>query len=131
VLVATDLAARGIDVDDVSHVINFDLPNVPETYVHRIGRTARAGASGIALSFCEQEERPYLADIERLTMQHIRRVEDHATRSTLPPPPMTDLTPRAHGTRPQAPSNGSHRPRHGEHRDGRRGAGGYRGRRGR
>src|SRR5262249_30199035 len=55
VLVATDLAARGIDVDDVSHVVNFDLPNVPETYVHRIGRTARAGASGIALSFCEAE----------------------------------------------------------------------------
>jgi ATP-dependent RNA helicase RhlE len=134
VLVATDLAARGIDVDDVSHVINFDLPNVPETYVHRIGRTARAGASGIALSFCEQEERPYLADIERLTKQHLRRVEDHASRSSLPLPPMTDLTPRAHGTRPSGPPNGSHRPRHSEHRDGRRGAGGgggYRGRRGR
>ena len=57
VLVATDIAARGIDVDDVTHVINFDLPNEPESYVHRIGRTARAGASGTALSFCDTEER--------------------------------------------------------------------------
>src|SRR5205814_2901132 len=59
VLVATDIAARGIDIDDVSHVVNFDLPNVPETYVHRIGRTARAGASGVAISFCDGEERAY------------------------------------------------------------------------
>jgi ATP-dependent RNA helicase RhlE len=66
VLVATDIAARGIDVDGISHVFNFDLPEVPEQYVHRIGRTARAGASGIAISFCDQEERPLLADIERL-----------------------------------------------------------------
>ena len=66
VLVATDIAARGIDVDGVTHVINFDLPNVPETYVHRIGRTARAGASGVAFSFCDREERPHLASIERL-----------------------------------------------------------------
>jgi ATP-dependent RNA helicase RhlE len=67
VLVATDIAARGIDVDGVTHVINFDLPNVPESYVHRIGRTARAGASGLALSFCNGEERAYLRDIEKLT----------------------------------------------------------------
>jgi ATP-dependent RNA helicase RhlE len=66
VLVATDLAARGIDVDDVTHVINFDLPHEPESYVHRIGRTARAGASGTAISFCAPEERPQLRDIERL-----------------------------------------------------------------
>ncbi|KPK16810.1 MAG: DEAD/DEAH box helicase [Myxococcales bacterium SG8_38] len=66
VLVATDIAARGIDVEGVTHVINFDLPNVPETYVHRIGRTARAGASGVALSFCDREERSHLASIERL-----------------------------------------------------------------
>jgi len=66
VLVATDIAARGIDVDDVSHVINFELPNVPEDYVHRIGRTARAGAAGIAISLCSDEERPYLRDIEKL-----------------------------------------------------------------
>ena len=66
VLVATDIAARGIDVDDVTHVINFDLPNVPESYVHRIGRTARAGASGVAISLCGPEERPFLRDIEKL-----------------------------------------------------------------
>jgi len=67
VLVATDIAARGIDVDSVSHVINFELPNVPEDYVHRVGRTARAGAAGIAIAFCSDEERPYLRDIEKLT----------------------------------------------------------------
>ena len=71
VLVATDIAARGIDIDDVSHVINYDLPNVPETYVHRIGRTARAGRSGIAISLCDAEERQYLRDIERLIRQRI------------------------------------------------------------
>jgi ATP-dependent RNA helicase RhlE len=67
VLVATDIAARGIDVEGVTHVINFELPNVPESYVHRIGRTARAGADGIAISFCNDEERAYLRDIEKLT----------------------------------------------------------------
>ena len=67
VLVATDIAARGIDVDGVTHVINFDLPNVPESYVHRIGRTARAGQSGIAISFCDSSERPFLRSIEKLT----------------------------------------------------------------
>ena len=67
VLVATDIAARGIDVEGVSHVVNFELPNVPEDYVHRIGRTARAGASGIAISLCSDEERAYLRDIEKLT----------------------------------------------------------------
>lgn len=66
VLIATDIAARGIDVDQLSHVINYDLPNVPETYVHRIGRTGRAGRSGIALSFCDVEEVPYLKDIQKL-----------------------------------------------------------------
>ena len=66
VLVATDIAARGIDVDELTHVINYELPNVPETYVHRIGRTGRAGLSGIALSFCEEEEVPYLKDIQKL-----------------------------------------------------------------
>ncbi|MET0868673.1 MAG: DEAD/DEAH box helicase [Pseudorhodoplanes sp.] len=65
-LIATDIAARGIDVDGITHVINYDLPNVPESYVHRIGRTARAGAEGFAISFCDQEERAYLRDIERL-----------------------------------------------------------------
>src|SRR5512136_1008266 len=65
-LIATDIAARGIDVDGVSHVVNYDLPNIPESYVHRIGRTARAGAEGVAISFCDHEERAYLRDIERL-----------------------------------------------------------------
>ncbi|HEY8382834.1 MAG TPA: DEAD/DEAH box helicase [Microvirga sp.] len=67
VLVATDIAARGIDVEGVTHVVNYDLPNVPESYVHRIGRTARAGATGLAISFCNDEERAYLKDIEKLT----------------------------------------------------------------
>jgi ATP-dependent RNA helicase RhlE len=77
VLVATDIAARGIDIDELSHVINFELPNVPETYVHRIGRTGRAGASGIALSFCDVEEREYLHDIRKLIDRPIAVVDDH------------------------------------------------------
>jgi ATP-dependent RNA helicase RhlE len=71
VLIATDIAARGIDIDGISHVINFDLPHVPESYVHRIGRTARAGADGIAIAFCDREERPLLRDIEKVTRQQI------------------------------------------------------------
>ena len=77
VLVATDIAARGIDVDDLSHVINFELPNVAETYVHRIGRTGRAGLSGIALSFCDAEERQYLRDIHKLIDQPINVIDSH------------------------------------------------------
>ena len=77
ILVATDIAARGIDIDELTHVINFELPNVPETYVHRIGRTGRAGASGIALSFCDQEEKEYLRDIQKLIAKPIPVVEDH------------------------------------------------------
>ncbi len=95
VLVATDIAARGIDIDDLSHVINYELPNVPETYVHRIGRTGRAGASGTALSFCEQEERAYLRDIQKLIGITIPVVQDHPylsavplTAAILPPPPV-------------------------------------------
>jgi ATP-dependent RNA helicase RhlE len=76
-LVATDIAARGIDVDGVTHVINFDLPNEPESYVHRIGRTARAGAGGIAISFCDHEERGYLRDIEKIIRQSVPVIEDH------------------------------------------------------
>jgi ATP-dependent RNA helicase RhlE len=71
ILVATDIAARGIDVSGVSHVINFELPNVAEQYVHRIGRTARAGAAGVAIAFCADDEKPYLKDIEKLTRQRI------------------------------------------------------------
>lgn len=77
VLVATDIAARGIDVDELSHVFNNDLPEVPETYVHRIGRTGRAGHSGIAVSFCSSEERPLLKDIQKLIGKTIPVVEDH------------------------------------------------------
>jgi ATP-dependent RNA helicase RhlE len=77
VLVATDIAARGIDVDDVTHVINYDLPNEPESYVHRIGRTARAGASGVAYSLCEPEERKYLRDIEKLIRLRVPVVDEH------------------------------------------------------
>ncbi|MBI2444849.1 DEAD/DEAH box helicase [Candidatus Micrarchaeota archaeon] len=80
VLVATDIAARGIDIDDISHVINYDLPNEPETYVHRIGRTARAGAEGTAYSFCSGDERSYLTDIQRLIGMPIP-VMDHALHS--------------------------------------------------
>ena len=71
ILIATDIAARGIDVSGVSHVINFELPNVAEQYVHRIGRTARAGAAGVAIAFCAEDERPFLRDIEKLTRQKI------------------------------------------------------------
>ncbi len=83
VLVATDIAARGIDVDDLSHVINFELPNIPETYVHRIGRTGRAGASGTALSFCDMEEREFLRDIHKLIKLEIPVVDDHPYASNM------------------------------------------------
>jgi ATP-dependent RNA helicase RhlE len=81
VLVATDIAARGIDIDQVTHVVNFELPDVPESYVHRIGRTARAGAAGIAISLCDVEERELLHDIERLTRKPIP-AEDHRLDTT-------------------------------------------------
>jgi len=77
VLVATDIAARGIDIDELTHVINHDLPNVPETYVHRIGRTGRAGASGIAISFCDTEERNDLKDIQKLIKRSIPVIDGH------------------------------------------------------
>jgi ATP-dependent RNA helicase RhlE len=75
-LIATDIAARGIDIDELSHVINFELPNIPETYVHRIGRTGRAGSSGIAYSFCDEEEMEYLKDIQKLIGREIPVVEE-------------------------------------------------------
>ena len=77
VLVATDVAARGIDVEELSHVINFDMPNIPEIYVHRIGRTGRAGLGGIAISFCDNQEKPYLKEIEKLIGKSIEAVMNH------------------------------------------------------
>ena len=84
VLIATDIAARGIDVEGITHVINFDLPNIPESYVHRIGRTARAGADGMAISFCEVDERAYLQDIERLIRQRVPVLSGHRFESSVP-----------------------------------------------
>ncbi len=77
VLVATDIAARGIDIDELSHVINYDLPNIPETYIHRIGRTGRAGFSGAAISFCDHEEKAFLKDIQKLIGKEIPTAEKH------------------------------------------------------
>lgn len=88
VLVATDIAARGIDIDELTHVFNYDLPEVPETYVHRIGRTGRAGNSGVAIAFCDIEERTELQDIEKLIGLKVPVVEAHPYPSTnMPPPP--------------------------------------------
>jgi ATP-dependent RNA helicase RhlE len=87
VLVATDIAARGIDVDGISHVVNFDLPNVPETYVHRIGRTARAGAEGVAISLCDSEEVAFLRDIEKLIRLSIPVSDQRNDQRRSAPPP--------------------------------------------
>ena len=86
VLVATDIAARGIDVDGITHVINFELPNEPESYVHRIGRTARAGADGIAVSLCDRAERGYLREIERLLQRRFTVIGDPQAAADTPPP---------------------------------------------
>ena len=95
VLVATDIAARGIDVDDLEYVINYEIPNISETYVHRIGRTGRAGASGTAISFCDGEEKAYLRDIEKLISRRIQVVEDH-------PYPLVDVPLSSLPTHPNA-----------------------------
>ena len=122
ILVATDIAARGIDVSGVSHVFNFELPNVPEQYVHRIGRTARAGASGEAIAFCADDERPYLKDIEKLTRQKVavsalpedflRRADQIKTERVkaigADPAPREE---RQRGARPPARPKASHQPR--------------------
>ena len=84
-LVATDIAARGIDVEGISHVFNYDLPNIPESYVHRIGRTARAGAGGVAISFCDGEERPFLRDIEKLIRMSISAIDRRKHAPSGPP----------------------------------------------
>jgi len=105
VLVATDIAARGLDVDDVTHVINYDLPNEPESYVHRIGRTARAGASGIAYSFCDAEEREYLRDIEKLIRLRVPVVTEHPYAMPFTASTSTEASaprrPAQHNQRPQ------------------------------
>ncbi len=118
VLVATDIAARGIDVDGVSHVVNFDLPNIPESYVHRIGRTARAGATGQAISFCDGSEREFLRDIEKL----IRKTLPVAGRVAVQPGAATDSherSGRSHGHGHGGRRHGGQR-HGGNHRNGRR-----------
>src|SRR5664279_3394785 len=121
-LVATDIAARGIDVDGISHVVNFDLPNIPETYVHRIGRTARAGADGVAISLCAGEEIAYLRDIEKLIRITLPR-EDRRTpghRDTAPAPSQhrgARSGPRVHAARSHEAAPGSKGPRR-HHRPG-------------
>jgi ATP-dependent RNA helicase RhlE len=97
VLVATDIAARGIDVDGISHVINFDLPNVPESYVHRVGRTGRAGARGRAISFCDRDEQAFLRDIERLLRQRIQVLEVGSFGELPPAPPRGEQRPDSRG----------------------------------
>jgi ATP-dependent RNA helicase RhlE len=115
VLVATDIAARGIDVDGITHVVNYELPEVPESYVHRIGRTARAGAEGVALSFCAHDERPLLRDIERTIGLSLPVVDNHPFHAA----------PGAH--RPAGAGAGESRgPSRGNFRGGNRGNGGPR-----
>ncbi|MCI7541645.1 MAG: DEAD/DEAH box helicase [Subdoligranulum sp.] len=97
VLVATDIAARGIDISELSHVFNYDLPEVPETYVHRIGRTARAGANGVAISFCSTEEREYLAGIEKLNRKKIPVVTGHPWEGMPPAQPQAVQQPARKG----------------------------------
>jgi ATP-dependent RNA helicase RhlE len=131
-LVATDIAARGIDVDGISHVVNFDLPNIPETYVHRIGRTARAGADGVAISLCAGEEMAYLRDIEKLIRITLPR-EDRRTpghRDTAPAPSQNrgsrsaphgrpnrtnDAAPGSKGPRRRRPAGGGGAPQPNRH----------------
>lgn len=94
VLIATDIAARGIDIDELSHVINYDLPGTAETYVHRIGRTGRAGLEGVAISFCDFDEKKQLADIEKLIGKHLNEIKDH-------PFPLLDNFPAIKNTQPR------------------------------
>jgi superfamily II DNA/RNA helicase len=112
-LIATDIAARGIDVDGVSHVVNYDLPNIPESYIHRIGRTARAGAEGVAISFCDNEERAYLRDIERLIRITIPATDRRTGKPPAHPAPhhaanRKNGRPHHRGKHQPRPQNGSH-----------------------
>jgi ATP-dependent RNA helicase RhlE len=122
VLVATDIAARGIDIDGITHVINYEIPNVPETYVHRIGRTARAGRDGIALTFCDSSERSLLRDVERLTRHPLSIVDNHgfhAVSGTSDAPQSRNGGQRSNGQRSGGPRGNSPRP----HRQGQGGQG--------
>lgn len=106
ILIATDIAARGIDIDELSHVINYDLPNVPETYVHRIGRTGRAGLGGVAISFCDFDEKEQLTDIEHLTRKRLIEVKDH-------PYPLVNNFPAPKNTQPRKSKSNSETPKNG------------------
>ena len=127
VLVATDIAARGIDIDDISHVVNFELPNEPESYVHRIGRTARAGGQGIAISFCDSSERAYLRDIERIIRMKIEPVAHELPELTEEQRKQQEEPRRPHGHsgnhrgqgKPHGHKAGGQKPGgHGGHREG-------------
>ncbi|MDD2941698.1 MAG: DEAD/DEAH box helicase [bacterium] len=125
VLVATDIVARGIDVEGITHVINYDLPNEPESYVHRIGRTARAGTSGIAMSFCDHEESEYLADIEKLLQRRVNIYTEHSHHAEAIAENHAQYVQRRSGAisrRPSSPSRGGR----GGHGAGRHGGGGRR-----
>jgi ATP-dependent RNA helicase RhlE len=120
VLVATDIAARGIDVDNISHVINFELPNEPESYVHRIGRTARAGGEGMAISFCDASERTYLRDIERIIRMKIDIIPHDLPELTEEQKRQLDAKPaqgHRHGGKPHGHRNGGGQ-NHGGHKPG-------------
>jgi ATP-dependent RNA helicase RhlE len=117
VLIATDIAARGIDIDDLTHVINYDIPNVAETYVHRIGRTGRAGAAGISFSFCDHEEKDFLKDIQKLTGIQIPVVNDHpyplGKANPLLPPPAAVQVKQSQNKSAQKRRNSNNKPRRG------------------
>ncbi|HUE64203.1 MAG TPA: DEAD/DEAH box helicase [Rhizomicrobium sp.] len=126
VLVATDIAARGIDIDDISHVVNFELPNEPESYVHRIGRTARAGGEGIAISFCDGSERGFLRDIERLIRMKIEVVahdlpeltEEQRRQMEAPRHPHGHRHGKPHGHKGDSHKHGGNQQRGGQHQHG-------------
>jgi superfamily II DNA/RNA helicase len=116
-LIATDIAARGIDVEGISHVINYDLPNVPESYVHRIGRTARAGAEGVAISFCDGEERAYLRDIERLIRMRVPATDGQGRAAAEPQAASREHAKPREQTKPRearGPSSDQRKQRHGK-----------------
>ncbi len=119
-LVATDIAARGIDVDGISHVINYDLPNIPESYVHRIGRTARAGATGVAISFCDNDEMPFLRDIEKLIQIALPRTERRTSPRSEPSPHHRPQQNAGRNGRNGNRRNGQQQPRSGNGHNGNR-----------